>query len=120
MHLLQLPRLVSQLWLSHPVGGVVITIYNAIPSKNLRCQDALLEGAKPEPVPVETSLVNGEGGGGVDPDCGRYDATSSSQGGVLHGEGQEYGGGDGQGDSLGQGASLCRCKWLRMMNDLVI
>ena len=42
----KLPRIVSQLWLSHPLGGVVITIYNAIPSKNLRCQDALLEGAE--------------------------------------------------------------------------
>ena len=42
------------------MGGVVITIYNAIPSKNLRCQDALLAVQKPEPMPVETSL---EGGG---------------------------------------------------------
>ena len=35
------------------------------------------------------------------PVAGLRDATSSSQGGVLHGRGQEDGGGGGQGDSLG-------------------
>ena len=36
----------AHLWCSDSWEGLLITVYDAIPSKNLRCQDALLEGSE--------------------------------------------------------------------------